>query len=72
MNNYSCPPTGNITYRELLEHLLMFNDEQLDMDVTIEDLDMEECYEAQLIFAGHNHDVLDEWHPIISTISMED
>jgi hypothetical protein len=65
---FECPPTGRLTYRQLLEKLKCFSDEQLDSDVTVEDPFDNECYAGELKICGEDHDSLDDFHPVISII----
>ena len=53
------------TYRRLLKVLASMSDEQLDADITIEVGIDDECYPAELRFAGETHSSLEENHPVI-------
>jgi hypothetical protein len=54
-----------MTYRELLEAMIHWSDDQLDSTITVEVAFEDECYPAELRIAGVDHDSLDENHPII-------
>ena len=54
-----------MTYRELIEQLKKLTEEQLDCDVTVQDLYEEEYYSADFDTVVES-DVLDEDHPIIT------
>lgn len=60
-----CAPTGRLTYAALRDLINQMSDDQLAMDVTVEDADEDECYAAELRICGHEHDSLDEFHPVI-------
>jgi len=55
-------------YREALEMMKTFTEEQLDCDVTIELEYADECLSAELRICGENHTMLDEGHPVIFTV----
>lgn len=64
-------PTGRITYRKLGEIIKQMDDEQLDMDVTIEDDYEDECWAGELTICDKDHPTLDQWHPTIRKITDE-
>ena len=63
--NFSCKPTGRITYKELYDKIGEFSDEQLLMDVTVEDMYANECYAAELRITSDEHLSLDDYHPVL-------
>lgn len=54
-----------MTYRELLECLKQLTSEQLECDLTVELGLSDECCLGELRIADCEHDLLDEWHPVI-------
>lgn len=55
-----------LTYRQLAAIINeQFNDDQKDMDVTIELGTMQEAFAAELRVCDKNHEVLDENHPVL-------
>jgi hypothetical protein len=52
-------------YRELLESLKQLTSEQLECDLTVELGLSDECCLGELRIADCEHDLLDEWHPVI-------
>jgi len=56
-----------MTYKELLNQLQQFNEEQLNADVCVYDTGTDEYYQlkVELVFATEECDVLDLDHPII-------
>lgn len=55
-----------LTYRQLAAIINeQFNDEQKDMDVTIELGTMQEAFAAELRVCGAEHDLLDDYHPVL-------
>jgi hypothetical protein len=54
-----------MTFRELLSELKKFTQDQLDSTLTVEDAWENECFPAVLVFAGEDHDSLENEHPII-------
>lgn len=58
-----------MTYRDLLEQLSALSDSQLESHVTVHDMVEDEFYGSdagiELVFAGSEHGVLDEDHPIV-------
>lgn len=56
----------NITYRELLNKLNSFTNEQLDMTATIYISDSNEFYGVNQLKITTDTDVLDENHPYLS------
>ncbi len=59
--------TAMITYRELLQQLQQFTDEQLDSNVTVYDEGIDEHFgqKVELVFTTEACDTLDPGHPII-------
>ena len=57
-----------MTYRELANFLSTLSDEQLDMDVTLYDLQEDEYFKATNAFIDNERDVLDENHPVIKFV----
>jgi len=66
---YETAPTGKLTYRQLAEHIAKFDDEQKDMNVTIEqdynDEGNSECFLGELRICSSEHHCLDDFHPVI-------
>lgn len=56
----------NITYRELLNKIKSFTDEQLDMTATIYVNDTDEFYGVNTVKITTETDTLDENHPYLS------
>lgn len=54
-------------YREALEIMKTFTDEQLNCDVTIELEYADECYPAEVRICGEDHMMLGDGHPVIFT-----
>lgn len=52
-------------YADLLIALSVMNDEQLNSDITVYVPEWDEHFEANLVFATEENDVLDIDHPII-------
>lgn len=60
-----------MTYKELIIKLQSLSREQLNTDVTIQDLD-EEFYLGVLSVPNSTMGILDENHPVLQIISPED
>ncbi|MFO7904291.1 MAG: hypothetical protein ACQESR_07650 [Planctomycetota bacterium] len=56
------------TFRQLRDAIKDFDDYQLDCNLTVEIAIEDECYPAELRFAGEEHGVLDENHPVFYVI----
>jgi hypothetical protein len=56
-----------MTYRQLLERLQNLDSEQLDMDVTVLDMNFGEFLPIQSFHIEHNLLVLDDNHPYLKT-----
>jgi hypothetical protein len=54
-----------MTYKQLLGCLAELTSEQLDCNVTVELGLSDECLVGEFRIADCEHDILDEWHPII-------
>lgn len=56
-----------MTYKELLQQLQQFNEDQLNSDVAVYDEGTDEYYQlkVEVVFATEECQVLDEGHPII-------
>ena len=56
-----------ITYRQLLQKIQTFSEEQLDANVTIFDIAKDEHYgdTVEVVFATEECDTLDPNHPVI-------
>ncbi len=54
-----------MTYRELLNHLMLLNDAQLDSVLLVELGPEDEILEGEFRVVGENHDELNENHPVI-------
>ena len=63
----SLTDTAMITYRELLQQLQQFTDEQLDSNVTVYDEGIDEHFgqKVELVFTTEECDTLDPDHPVI-------
>lgn len=58
---------AKLTYEKLAELISYMTDEQRQKNVTVEIFDGEsmECFQADLMICGEEHDLLDEDHPVI-------
>lgn len=54
-----------MTYRELLERLSSFSDEQLNCKVIVKSPYEDECFPAELRICGEDHSSLDQDRPVI-------
>ena len=54
-----------MTYRELLENLKNLSENQLDMDVSVRDVQTDEYFSGSSFVITDETDVLDENHPVI-------
>lgn len=62
-----------MTYRELLDGLMLLSDEQLQCDVTVELEYADECYPVDSFrICGDEHPCLDEDHPVLFVIEATD
>ena len=60
----------NLTYRQLLEWLKKFNDEQLDSNVSVHIKDADEWYPVEATAFTEEDDVLDKGHPYLETVQF--
>jgi hypothetical protein len=58
----------NRTYRQLLEWLKKFNDDQLDSNVSVHLKDMDEWFPIEATAFTEEDDVLDKGHPYLETV----
>ena len=64
---------NRMTYRDLREYMQSWSEWELDCDLTVKDIDEDECY-AAFVERGATHGSLDEDHPVVSfsrTIDIE-
>jgi len=59
------PGENEMTYRELLENLKNLSENQLDMDVSVRDVQTDEYFSGSSFVITDETDVLDENHPVI-------
>ena len=57
-----------MTYRELLENLKNLSENQLDMDVSVRDVQTDEHFSGSSFVITDETDVLDENHPVINFV----
>ena len=54
-----------MTYRELAQRILNMSEEQMDMDVTVIDVEADEVYPVGYLWFGLEVDLVDENQPVL-------